>query len=246
MVPSNYKPHSTSNPNAFAWLLNLGNVRPAMSLLGFDPDSVHARLRSSTEQTPIPTLAQSLLQGSLGFCLVSVMAFAVWALAGKRLSQNLGEAGFYAVCALVFIGLAGIELHKLVIGPRTLGRFYALFAAGFGAYAVAWCLAWFLVRGKAGEWLGSLAGSAVFAMVLTSAFSASGSFIRVSVGLFITHSAGYFTGEWIHASSGGRPGMLLWGVAYGLGFGAGLGYALYVCQETIRMRLKQSQSSKQP
>ena len=210
-----------------------------MSLFGLDPESVQARLRSSTAPPPIPTLAQSVLHGSVSFCLVSMVAFSVWAFAGKRLSHSLGEAGFYAVCALVFIGLAGLELRQLVIGPRALGRFYGAFTVGFGAYAVAWCLAWFLVRGKAGEWLGSLAGTAALALVLTQAFSATRSLVRVSVVLFITHSTGYFVGELVYASLSGKAGMLLWGVAYGLGFGVGLGYALYLCQEPIRTKLKQ-------
>lgn len=211
-----------------------------MSLFGLDPESVASRLRSSTKPPFIPSLTQSLMHGCVNFCFVSVVVFAVWAFSGKRLSQSLGEAGFYAVCALLFVGLAGFELRRLVMGPGALGRFNALFAAGFGAYAVAWCLAWFLVRGKPGEWLGSLAGSVALALVFATAFSATKSLLRVSFVLFLSHSAGYFLGEWIYASFSGKPGMLLWGVAYGLGFGAGLGYALYVCQEPIRARLQQA------
>jgi len=208
-----------------------------MSFFGFDPESVAARTRASDGSHEIPTLAQSLVHGGVGFGFVSVVVFAVWAFAGRRLSENLGEAGFYSVCALVFIGLAGFDLRRLVIGPDALGRFYGLFAAGFGAYAVSWCLAWFLVRGKAGEWIGSLAGSVVLALVFTTAFAATGNLLRVGLVLFLAHSAGYFLGGFIYASFGGTPGMLLWGAAYGLEFGAGLGYTLYHCQEPIRTRL---------
>jgi len=208
-----------------------------MNVFGLDPESVAARLRTSPTPPAVPTLAQSLWAGGIGFSFVSVVVFAIWAYAGKRLSQALGEPGFFAVCGLAFIGLAGLELRQLVIGPGATVRFCGLFAAGFGAYAVVWCLAWFLVGGKVGEWLGSLGGTAALAVVWTGAFSAAKQLVPVGTVLFVAHSIGYFAGEILYASFRGKPGMLLWGAAYGLGFGLGIGYALFVCQAPIRSKL---------
>ena len=43
--------------------------------------------------------------------------------------------------------------------------------------------------------------------------------------LFLTHSVGYFLGGDFYYALGGTTGKLLWGLCYGLGFGAGIGYA---------------------
>jgi hypothetical protein len=225
-----------------------------MSLFGLDPESVEERVRAKHSARPIriPTLTQSLIIGGIGFGCVGVLAFSVWAFAGRWLYLHVGEGGLYFACAALFIGLAGLVLHKLVIGPGTLGRFYGLFGLSFGAYAIAWCMAWFLIKGKPGEWTGSLAGSAIFAFVIVKAFSAPAKeWIKIALVLFATHSAGYFGGAMAFDYLGHHPptevlgwfldksklvqlGMLFWGLAYGVGFGIGIGYALYAAQESIR------------
>ena len=53
---------------------------------------------------------------------------------------------------------------------------------------------------------------------------------KLSLFLFLSNSAGYFVGSAINNSVGGRGGMLLWGVVYGLFLGAGLGALLYQLQ----------------
>jgi hypothetical protein len=70
--------------------------------------------------------------------------------------------------------------------------------------------------------------------VLLGAFSAWRKTIGVVVTLFAAHSLGYFIGAFLYATVKGRPGMLLWGLAYGLGFGAGIGRALFLCQRSER------------
>jgi hypothetical protein len=50
----------------------------------------------------------------------------------------------------------------------------------------------------------------------------------VTFVLFVGHSAGYFLGGPLHYHSGPEYrllGILGWGLLYGLGFGAGIGYA---------------------
>jgi hypothetical protein len=100
----------------------------------------------------------------------------------------------------------------------------------FLLYALGWTAAWFALRNRPGEWLGSLLGTVLMAVVFLSAFSAWPRAIHVMTTLFLAHSLGYFVGGFLYATIGGRPGMLLWGLAYGLGFGAGIGRALFLCQ----------------
>lgn len=228
-----------------------------MKWLHLDPESLLARATESGLPPRLPTRGQSIVRGSLGFGVVSVIVFGVWALAGRWLSGHFGEAGFYAVCALIFIGLSGIALSPLVIGPVSPGRFNGLFALAFGAYAVAWCIAWFALRGKPGEWAGSLGGTLAMGLVLSNAFRARERRLQIILVLFISHSAGYFLGgllyDFCRSESGrvwlgnlldrnarAKTGMILWGLAYGIGFGGGLGYALYHCQATVRTKLEES------
>jgi hypothetical protein len=188
-------------------------------------------------------LFQSLLRGSVGFAGVSVGGFAVWAFCGGWLHARFGEIGLYLACAAVFIALSGLALHPLVHGPGSLVRFYKIFIPAFGLYVVAWLAAWFVLRFGPGEWLGSLAGSVVLAVMVGRGLGTSRSLVKVSVVLFVLHSAGYFIGGQSMSrltgfAEGGQGGGLIsvlpklcWGLFYGLGFGAGLGYAFFTFQE---------------
>jgi hypothetical protein len=71
-------------------------------------------------------------------------------------------------------------------------------------------------------------------------FAARGEFLRVYAGLFVLHSAGYYLGGQLHLMFSGPPGMLLWGAAHGVGFGAGIGYVLWRCQSASKLRLPSS------
>jgi hypothetical protein len=57
------------------------------------------------------------------------------------------------------------------------------------------------------------------------------------------HSAGYYLGEALYATVRGATGRLLWGAAHGIGFGAGLGAALYMVQAQQRARTSQRSRS---
>jgi len=174
--------------------------------------------------------------------VLSVAGFVPWAVTGRWLYRAVGEAGLYGVCALVFIGLSGPLLHRLLVGPQSMARFYRLFAVSFSVYAAGWILGWMSLGGHAGSVLGLLAGALAMAWVLIRAFAVPGVFWRVAAALFGPTAAGYFLGGvvegWLmglaHGSRAIAMGaMLSWGVFFGLGFGAGLGLALHWCQRRV-------------
>ena len=104
--------------------------------------------------------------------------------------------------------------------------------------------------GHAGSLAGLLAGTALMGLLLTRAFGAGGVRLQVIAALFLLNAAGYFSGGWIHdawradpsaplgmalsAAARSKLAMAMWGLCYGLGFGAGLGYAFHVCQTKAR------------
>jgi hypothetical protein len=222
-----------------------------MTLFGFHPDAVMARAQADARPVRIPSFKQSLLTSTAGFTLASLAVYSSWAFQCRMLYTRLGEGGAYAVWAAMFILLAGGLLNPVVIGPRSLRRFYALFAVAFTAYAFCWSASYFILRGRAGEWAGSLLGTAALGFVLARGFGFRGKLWKVLVALFVLHSAGYFLGSALHDFFRGadeqhwlnqfmdRPtrrlvSMLSWGFAHGLGLGAGLGFALHECQSGIR------------
>ncbi|HTL57892.1 MAG TPA: hypothetical protein VL361_19545 [Candidatus Limnocylindrales bacterium] len=178
---------------------------------------------------------------------MSVAGFAVWALAGSWFRLHGGEIGLYAASTVVFCALAGLLMHPLVNGPRPVERFYGVFLPAFLVYAVVWCSFWFLLRFGTGEWLGSLAGSFALVAVIGWRFANLRSVPKVSVAFFTAHSLGYFAGgkvmQFLTSPVGadvfnglakaqlGTVAKLSWGLLYGLGFGAGLGYAFFVFQK---------------
>ncbi|MDQ3622885.1 MAG: hypothetical protein M3463_10410 [Verrucomicrobiota bacterium] len=198
----------------------------------------------------MPSLGESVLRGTLGFTLLSVAGFAPWAVAGRWFYRAIGEAGLYVVCAGVFIALSGPLLHRLIIGPGSLLRFYKLFALAFGAYAIAWIAGWMLVRDHAGSLTGLLAGTVLMGWILARAFDAGGATLKVVATLFLLNTIGYFIGGWLEgvAEAIGKPtgvmlAKLLWGVCYGMGLGAGLGLAFHFCQAPARALLAASRQS---
>jgi hypothetical protein len=209
-----------------------------MKFLGFYPDTVAARVRANTAPPRLLTLGQSLGCGALGFCLVIVIVMAIASVTDSFLKKHLGGKGGYAVNALLFILMAGAVFRRLVIGPAPAFRLYFLFAAAFLLYDTAWTAAYRPFRNLLGEWLGSLAGGTGLGLALATVFDAPKQAVKVILTLCVTPSAGYFAGKFLHQYIPGVPGALVWGAAYGLGLGTGLGYALYACQEPTRQRLK--------
>lgn len=177
------------------------------------------------------------------FTIASLVVFSLWAFGGGWLHQNLGEAGFYLVCAIAFIGLSGFLLQPLVSQRVSLGRFYGAFTVAFMTYSVLWSAAWFLLRGKTGEWVGSIIGPIALAMLLLRQTKTHHASIPLLLAVVALHSLGYFAGDslyaWVKSPSGietlasfSKPerttiGQMSWGLAYGLGLGSALGLILH-------------------
>src|SRR5687767_29709 len=142
----------------------------------------------------VPSLGRSLLTGGLGFGLVSLCVFATVAFAERWMYAQLGLLGAYLAWTALFILLGGSVLGSLVVGRWRLPKFYLLFGLAFFAYAAGWVGAYFALRGPAGEWVGSLAGSLLMGSVLAVGFGAVRSALKLSAALFVANSVGYFLG----------------------------------------------------
>lgn len=209
-----------------------------MSWFQLDPQSLATRARVAGK--PIPTLGASLVRGMVGFTIVSLAGFLPWAGFGRLIHRQIGEAGLYIVCALVFIGLSAPMLHRLILGRDSLSRFYKLFGLSFAAYSVAWIVGWMTLGGHPGSVAGLFAGTAVMGWMLATAFEARDSLVKVIAALFVLNSAGYFIGGVVESAlirQNPLAAKLLWGVCYGLGLGAGLGLAFHLCQSRARALL---------
>jgi hypothetical protein len=193
-----------------------------------------------------PSLNQSLLFGGIGFCAASLLVFTTVAFAERWMYQHMGLSGAYATWTMLFIFLGGAVFIPLLVVRGHWWRFYILFSIAFLFYAIGWIGAYFTLRGKAGEWLGSLAGSVLMGLILAIGFNALRTSAKLIAILFVSNSVGYFLGDALNNAIGGKSGMLLWGVAFGLFLGAGLGTALYFAQAPLRERLQGAVVTERP
>ncbi|MEM7146256.1 MAG: hypothetical protein AAF591_14050 [Verrucomicrobiota bacterium] len=181
--------------------------------------------------------SQSILQGALRFGAVSLLAYSIWAFGGR-----MGTIPLYSSIAVAFLALSGLFLYPLIPPPHRLRRAYAIILPGFATYALLWCAGWFLIRGSAGEILGSAAGLAAFAAIITAVLKPKSGFLPAFAVLFLFHTLGYTIGGMCYYAAHGKGvltplleshitlGRLLWGLFHGLGFGAGLGFAFHQAQ----------------
>lgn len=178
----------------------------------------------------VRSLTRFIVFGAIGFCIVSLCVFATVAFAEGWMYDHLSVIGAYVAWTILFILLGGSVLKPLVVRKEHKNRFYFIFALAFLAYAAGWMAAYFILKGSAGEWVGSFAGSILMALILSAGFGVMRSTFLFSAILFIANSLGYFLGSEINNRIGGREGMLLWGSIYGLFLGGGLGMFLFLAQ----------------
>lgn len=185
---------------------------------------------ATNNQTVLPSLNLSLAIGSIGFSVASLAVFATVALGERWLYRNLGLNGAYIFWTVLFIVLGGSVFGPILKTRWRLPKFYLLFGAAFFAYAVGWTASYFILRDPAGEWVGSLLGSFLLTSVLLMGFGRLRFLLKWGLVVFVLNSLGYFLGSALNDYFGGRPGMLLWGVAYGLFLGAGISFVLHSSQ----------------
>ena len=210
-----------------------------MAIFELDPQSIVERVRATGREPHVPSFSASVLRGIVGFTVVSIAGFSPWPIIGRWFG-DVGEMGLYVACTAVFIGLSGVCLHRLIIGPGSLSRFYKIFSLAFLAYAIVWVISWMWLRGDAGVLVGLLAGTVAMGAILALAFDGHREMLATIASLCALNAAGYYAGAWVHAKLGfdhSLAGMLLWGACYGIGFGAGLGVAFYLCQKRARVAL---------
>ncbi len=226
----------TPPPAASERLTDWGGNCEVEGMSFFQVDAASLQRRGVTADQ-IPGLGASLGRGVLGGVAMSLAGFAPWALGGK-LFRPLGEAGLYGLCALAFIVTSGLFLHRLIAGAGSLGRFYKLFGISFVAYAAAWIAGWMAWRGHSGSVAGLSAGALAMTTVLVAAFGVWSRFLPVTLALLLPVAAGYFLGGLMEGhfmatattSVARQMAMMSWGLCFGVGFGAGLGLAYYLCQ----------------
>jgi hypothetical protein len=210
-----------------------------MKFLGFYPETIAARVRTQSAPPRLLALGESLGFGAGGFCLVMVaIVLATAAMADGFLKKYLGDKSVYGFDALLFILLGGAVFRRLVIAPAPVLRVYVLFAAGFFLYMAAWTAVYYPFPNLLGEWLGSLAGGTGLGLLFATVFDAPKQAVRVILVLCVTSAVGYFGVKFLYPYIPGKLRELVCGAAYGSAIGAGVGYALYACQEPARQRLK--------
>src|SRR5687767_15984898 len=127
-------------------------------------------LSNMSDNRSVPSLARSVVTGAIGFCLVSLVVFATVAFGEPWLYERFRVTGSYVVWTGLFILLGGAVLGSLVVGRWRLPKFYLLYGLAFFAYAAGWVAAYFTLRGAAGEWVGSVVGSVLMALVFALGF----------------------------------------------------------------------------
>lgn len=206
-------------------------------MLGLDPERVIQRIRTAGKPVVLPDVRQSTTVGALGFGVVALIVFGLWALAGGWLIPKLGDKFFYPILAVTFAAGGPAAFKPVLIGENLL-RFYVLFLGSFLVYAAIWMLCWFRWQ-HPGEWVASGLGPVAMGLIFIFAFRAGPRLGPSLAALIIGHTAGYFSGSWLFswAPLHNPFGMEVWGLTYGVGFGAGIGYALAECQRVTRNRL---------
>ena len=183
----------------------------------------------NSDSNPI-SLTRAVLIAAVSFSLVSLIIFSSVAFAEPWMYRNLGVTGAYLTWIVLFIVLGASAFIPLLARPRKLLRFYVLFGVGFFLYGVGWMAAYFSLKNTVGEWLGSLVGSVLMAVVFAAGFKALRSAALFSFMLFAGNSFGYFLGSALYERLTAPAGMLIWGAVYGAGVGAALGAILWISQ----------------
>jgi hypothetical protein len=176
--------------------------------------------------------AHAIIAGMWRFTVVSIAGFAPWIIVDGWFHRHISEVLLYSSCLVAFLAAALVVLPGMVSGPKRLRGVALFFIPAFTLYAVLWCACWFTLGGRLGEWLGLALGGGAFAVITALVLGWPRSAVLSVLAFIIAQALGYVGGGQVMRllADGHHPGvvgMLGWGVVYGVGFGAGLGYLLY-------------------
>ena len=166
------------------------------------------------------------LRGALGFGVVSTLVFSTVAFAERWMYQNLTVPGAYVVWTVLFLVASPVAFMPLVPMTATRRMFPVWFNIAFLAYCALWCAGWFVSPNTLGELVGCTAGSIAMAGVLVLRGFVRKPFGTAGLVLAACNLLGYFAGGFLNAKLGGPSGMLIWGLLFGAGTGAGIGAIL--------------------
>jgi len=206
-------------------------------------DSASVRARAST---PPLSLSKSIMLGTVGFFIASIIVFGTVAFGERWMYRNLGQYRSYACWTVLFIMTGAAALKPLRLPGVSAASFYVTFGIAFLLYAVGWSAAYFLLGGGAvlfgglSEWTASLAGSILMGITLAIGLGALSVSPKLIAILFVANSAGYFLGGAVSYTLHSRIGMVAWGAIFGLFLGAGLGATLFLAQDSRTGRAQEA------
>lgn len=171
-------------------------------------------------------LTKSIFTGAYRFAAASTLVFSTVAFAERWMYQNLTVAGAYVVWTVLFLAIGPLAFSSLVTAGTARRQFTVWFNLAFIAYCGLWCAGWFVSQNTLGEVVGCVLGSMALASVLVARGYAMKPFMMAGLVLAVANLLGYFAGGYLNARLGGPAGMLLWGMLFGAGTGAGVGAIL--------------------
>jgi hypothetical protein len=208
---------------------------------------MHSASVSARSLTSPLSLSRSILLGTVGFFIASIIVFATVAFGERWMYRNLGVYGSYACWTVLFIVTGAAALSLLRFPGMSAAAFYVTFGVAFLLYAVGWSAAYFLLGsgavlfGGLSEWTASLAGSILMGITLAIGLGAVSLAPKLTAILFVANSAGYFLGGAVFYRTHSKgTGMRAWGAIFGLFLGAGLGATLFLAQDSRTKRAQEA------
>jgi hypothetical protein len=166
---------------------------------------------------------------SLGFTIVAIASFSVWAFGGKWFASVWS---LYTACTVIFFIFGGLALLPYSGGTaaRPKWKLLWLFPLSFLVYSIFWCAGWFTFKSHFGEIWGSALGILGMTLVLKRGLKFSRPILEAALVVFGIYTLGYYLGEKAYHEISGLWGKLLWGAGFGLGMGTGLAYLVQLAR----------------
>jgi len=173
------------------------------------------------------------------FCIVSLIAFSLWAF---PLTFLRGAAKLYPAIALVFIlGGAPSMLPAFRQNNGSVGqvKYLLLFWPAFIVFAAGWWIFWEIFLNHIGEVFGSFLGLAGMILVFKFGFRTTRSWGTLTAIAFTWYTVTYYLSEFSYTelkTLNGSWAVPLARLSWGLFFGIGMGTALAFVTDSLRSK----------